>query len=92
MKNDMQNVLKVFVKLLNKGRKQRKLQKPLMLPSQQSTDINASYQQAKEYANVLKYKLEQDQNAYYEAQSRYRETQIKYDEAVIKLNWLREEL
>lgn len=50
------------------------------------------YNEQKEIVKSIKFLLEQRENEYYEAQSKYRETQIRYDKAVIKLNWLREEL
>jgi hypothetical protein len=50
------------------------------------------YEEQKELVGVIKFFLEQRQNEYYEAMNRYRETQIRYDKAVIKLNWLREEV
>lgn len=50
------------------------------------------YNEQKEIVKSIKFLLEQRENEYYEAQSKYRETQIRYDQAVIKLNWLREEV
>lgn len=57
-----------------------------------STDKKKEYEDLKEQVKVLRYMLERDQNAYYDAQARFRETQVKLDAAVIKLNWLRESL
>jgi hypothetical protein len=50
------------------------------------------YEEQKELVGVIKYFLELRENEAYEAHSRYREAQIRYDKAVIKLNWLREEV
>lgn len=59
-----------------------------------STDATKEeqYYALKDAVEVIKFLLEKRENDYYEAQRLYRETQIRYDQAVIKLNWLREEL
>jgi hypothetical protein len=57
-----------------------------------STNDTKRFEELRELVKVLRYKMEADQNAYFEAQATYRNTQLQYDKAVIEMNWLREKL